>query len=456
MLKRKTEIGLIICSALILCIAGAINHFPLIYSDTADYLGGAFGHYIPIDRPVFYGIFMRVISLQASLWLVIFVQGLLTSYLLLETFGIFYEGNKRNFLFIVSIGILTVCTGISENVSLLLPDIFTPIGIMCFINLLLNTRLSLWRKGFMSFILILCMMFHFSNMLVMFSLLILLWAYQLIKRLKKRNLSLSNSKLALCSALTLSILILVPTGNYMFGKKFTVSDGAHVFIMNHLIETGILEEYLNDQCAHKNYKLCEYKDHIDTNFIWSSSSVFTKVGGWDGSKDEFDKIIYDIFTTPRYERMVIQRFTEYSVIQFFSFAFHENHNWGIPPYIKNNYKLYGRDFADSFQSHNKLNYKARGLIEQFLVLAGLALILYVLLTPSVFNRLSSELKWFTILLLVYSILNSIICSNFSTLSNRFQNRLIWLIPLNAFFIIEYLIRQKKKEIEPADSSGYFW
>lgn len=440
MQKRKSEISLIICGALILCIAGAVNHFPLIYSDTADYLGGAFGHYIPIDRPVFYGIFMRIVSLQASLWLVILVQGLLLSYLLFETFAMFYADAKRNLYFIVSVAILTATTGISQNTSLLLPDIFTPIGMLCLINLLLNNKLSFWRKVIISLILISCMLFHFSNMLVIFSLLILLWLYWLFKFLKRHTIQLKRNRLLTCSVLALSVLIIAPTGNYIFGKKFIMSDGAHVFIMNHLVETGILEQYLDNECAQKNYKMCQYKDGIDTDFIWHNNGVLAKMGGWDGSRDEFNKIIFDILTTPKYQVMVAQRFVEYSFMQFFSFAVPVNHSWGIPPYIKNNYKMYGRDFAGSLQNNNQLDYTTRNEIEEVLVLVSLAILLYTLFTPSVFQKLSPELKWLTVLILVYSILNAAICANFSTLSNRFQNRLIWLIPLNAFFIVEYLVR----------------
>jgi hypothetical protein len=120
MRKNKTEIFLVLFAAVLFCSIGFLNNFPLVYSDTADYLGGALGRYIPVDRPVFYGLFIGIVSLQASLWLVILVQGIFMSYLLFETLGIFYSGNKRNWFFIASTTILTICTGISHNVSILL------------------------------------------------------------------------------------------------------------------------------------------------------------------------------------------------------------------------------------------------------------------------------------------------------------------------------------------------
>jgi hypothetical protein len=440
MKEKRTEIGLILAGAIILCYMSFYNFFPLVYSDTADYLGGAFGHYIPFDRPVFYGLFMRFVSLQSSLWLVVFVQGMLMSYLLFETFGMFYQGNKRNLLFIFSIAVLTCTTGISHNVSILLPDIFSPIGILCFINLLLNNKLSVLRRVLISLILILCVLVHFSNMLVLFSLAVLIGIYALYKYFRKQQIAIKKKPLLTCFALVASVFLLAPIGNYLFAKKFIMSEGAHVFIMNHLVETGIVDEYLNNECGKTvNCKMCQFKGKVDTNFIWAANGAFAQLGGWQGSEDEFNNVIWDIITTPRYERILIQRCTEYSFIQYFMFSVPPNTNWGVPAYIKDKYKMYGRDFAGSMQSANRLDYSFTNHVQFVLVIVSLAFLLFIVLSPLWFAKLGSELKWFTVTILVFSFVNAAICANFSTLNERFQNRIIWLIPLTAFFIAEQFI-----------------
>jgi hypothetical protein len=441
MRKNKTEILLVLFAAILLCSVGFLNNFPLIYSDTADYLGGAFGRYIPVDRPVFYGLFIRIVSLQASLWLVIAVQGILMSYLLFETLGIFYSGNKRNLFFIASVTILTLCTGISHNVSILLPDIFSPIGILCFINLLLNNKLNKVQRILLSLILLLCILLHYSNLLVLLTLCIILVLYILIKMLrKKQNIILQPKRLMACFVILLSFFIIAPTANYIFGKKFIISESSHVFLLNHLLETGILEDYLNNECAHKNYKLCAYKDHLDTNFIWDGNSVFGKVGGWDGTKEEFNSIIFDVLTTPKYAKKVLVRFTEYSFMQYFSFEISNSHKYGVPPYLQNwPYKLYGRDYCASLQYNSRLDFSFTNSIQRILVLASLGFLIVIVFIPFYFNMLNAELKWLTVLILFYSFLNAAICANFSTLNYRFQNRIIWLIPFVAFIIAEHLI-----------------
>ena len=59
------------------------NGFPIVYSDSSTYIVSGFGLDMPMDRPLLYGILLRIFSLNGlSLWLVIFFQALIVSYLI--------------------------------------------------------------------------------------------------------------------------------------------------------------------------------------------------------------------------------------------------------------------------------------------------------------------------------------------------------------------------------------
>ena len=73
----KASIGFIVLGALILCIRAFYNRFPLFYSDSGTHLRSGFEDFVPVDRPILYGYFLRHVSLSESLWLPIFAQGLL-------------------------------------------------------------------------------------------------------------------------------------------------------------------------------------------------------------------------------------------------------------------------------------------------------------------------------------------------------------------------------------------
>jgi hypothetical protein len=398
-------------------------------------MSGALGHYLPVDRPVFYGLFMRIVSLQASLWLVIIVQGILTAYLMMETLEIFYVGNRRNIVFVVSIISLTLFTGISHTVSILLPDIFSPISILCLVNLLLNSKMSKFQLIFISFLLALSTLLHYSNWLAISLLYGLLLCYMFLKKvIKKQTVLFHKNRLLLCASLLLSFLVLAPSINYFFGKKFVISESSHVFLMNHLIETGILEEYLNNECARKNYKICEFKDHLDTNFIWSPNSAFSKLGGWYQTKDEFNGIIKDIVITPKYALLLARRCVEYSFMQYFSFDIPPFKNYPVPPFLRDyRYKIYGRDYCASLQYNSWLDFKLTSLLQRILVFISLGFLILVLFIKEYF-QLSQQAKWLIILVMIYSFLNAAVCANFSTINLRFQDRIIWLIPFTAILV----------------------
>ncbi len=443
--RKKTEIGLILLGGIVLCLVAFQNNFPLVYSDTGDYIGSAFGRYIPIDRPIFYGLFIRLVSLQRSLWLVICAQGLLTSYITFETFTIFFSGNRRNAYFFASICLLTLFTGISHNVSILLPDIFCPVSALCFINILLNRSLSKIRMAAIAALMLVSMLFAYSNAIVITILFALvLFMLGTIKLCARRGTAIAKGRLVLCSSLLAGFFIFTPAANYLFGKKFIISEGSHVFMMNHLLETGILEDYLNRECGKKNYALCRYKDNLDTAFMWSGNSPLYKMGGWLAVKQEYDSIIYDIFTTPRYDLMILQRFTEYAFIQYFTFGIPGAHSWGNGSpliQIKEYYKPLGRDYCASLQYHSWLNFTATSEIQNILVMVSLTFLILVLLTGAWRNMLCSTLKWFSVILIAYTVINAAVCANFSTLNERFQDRLVWLLPLTAFFVAEHLLRR---------------
>src|SRR6266496_1010612 len=122
----------ILFGSIILCYWAFMNRYPLVYNDTGTYIGSGFENYYPVDRPIFYGFFIRHISLHASLFLVVFAQGLVLSFLIHLLFREF--AYARYILWSqATIILLTLFTGVSFHVSQLIPDIFTPASMLCLV-----------------------------------------------------------------------------------------------------------------------------------------------------------------------------------------------------------------------------------------------------------------------------------------------------------------------------------
>jgi hypothetical protein len=70
-MHRKNQFNLFsfIATTCLLLFDALYNGYPLIYSDTGTYLSSGFLLETPFDRPITYGIFMRISSLNGvSLW----------------------------------------------------------------------------------------------------------------------------------------------------------------------------------------------------------------------------------------------------------------------------------------------------------------------------------------------------------------------------------------------------
>lgn len=238
-----TRYILIIIGALIFCFYAFYNHYPIVYSDTGTYIHSGFENIVPNDRPIFYGLLVRHISLSRSLWLVVLFQGLLISYLIRKTLELYLPNKDISGLFLFSVIFLTLFTGVSAIVSQVIPDVFTPVSFLCLIILLRN-EIKIRSGIIISIIYIISLSVHLSNLFIHIATLSVIMLFMLIQRIRKRNLIYGAKRVILCWSLIIGTLLIIPAVNYSFSGKYRISEGSHVFMINHLYETGILTDYL--------------------------------------------------------------------------------------------------------------------------------------------------------------------------------------------------------------------
>ncbi len=449
--KNRTDLAFIVLGALVLCTAAFLNKFPLFYSDTGTYLRSGFEDFVPDDRPVFYGIFIRHISLSSSLWLVIFAQGLLVSWLMHRTVHLLVPRMLAQRLFCGLVVLLTLCTRLSDTVSILIPDIFTPIAILCLVNLLLAQRSSRAATIAIIITLIYSMMVHLSNLLVIGATVVFLaiwWAFS-----RNMRSSFSGKRLLLAGTSVGVALLFVPTLHHAIGGKFQFSRGSHVFMMNHLLETGVLEEYLHRYCDERTYKICEYRDRIGWDLIWNDQSPVYLTGGWEANEEEYNAIIRDVIGIPRYTALLLQKAIEYWAIQFFYLRTDPPRILleGSAPYYQMvvHFGHNMREYHSSGQNNGKFDGVTTNGLHIFIILAS-----WSILFPAFMQRRSlpavPPIFWSMLALMTLAIaLNSLICANLSTIDPRFQVRVVWLFPMLATVLLAYNFR--KPRIVEADT-----
>jgi hypothetical protein len=445
-LKKLLEIGTIAGGAALLCWIAFYNGFPLVYSDGGTYLESGFTLETPLDRPIMYGLFMRAASFNGlTLWSVIFIQSLMLVWMIRETVAVLFPENKTTPLTMLLLVLLAVCTGLPWIASQLIADIFTPIGVLALFVALFG-RHSRGKTTVLFFILLVACACHISNVMICFAAAAATGIIHFIRH--RRNKPLIVRRKHIFIAMLLPVLALLTMVS-------SISKSRHVFMMGHLIETGILHAYLDDHCATEEISFCRYRDRIPEGaetFIWNSDgdSALILTGGWLGSKEEYSRIISETFSEGKYLKMHFAAAVSGTLRQLATIRVGEGLgrydsaqlvSQRIRKYFPHEHERYlqSRQSADEFGESKVMD--AINKISTVLALLVIAAWL-------VMRGKKPEVLLFTALtaLLAFAyLLNCGICATLATVANRFGARLSWMAVLLAVLLAsEWIIASRKK------------
>jgi hypothetical protein len=289
------------------------------------------------------------------------------------------------------------------------------------------------------------MIVHFSHLLIGITLVTLIICSKIIFREKMKSIKFYN--IFLVSLIVLSSWFILPSINYLIEKKFILSKGTHVFLMSHLTDTRILKQFLDENCnktEFKECKLCLYKDSLPVDlasFIWSSG-ILEKTGGWENSREEYNKIIKATLTTPKYLLLNIYRSFTYGLIQLTQNKIGEGltaYNDWSPPYslIKEKFNNELNNYLNSKQNKwNGVNLKF-DLLNTFhtiLILISISIVL-TLMTSSIIKNFDNTSVLFVIFIIISIIVNSFFTAGLNNPYARYQARVVWLLPFSTIILI---------------------
>lgn len=439
---------IVIAGTIISCLAAFYNQFPFVYPDTGTYIRSGFEAFYPGDRPIFYGLFLRHTSLYYSLWLVIFAQGLISSYLIYKTLGLFCSKKSLNSYFLISIITLVFFTGYSFNVTILIPDIFTSLSILCVINLLFNKELKNYEKVILYALFIFSVITHFSNILIILLLTLIVFVIN-YRKSKKDKYIISWKKINSIGISLIFSIFLIIFSNYYGGKGFVISNSSHVFIFNHLREIGLVKSFLEENCNPANkYKFCDYINDQTPDFIWNPDSPLYKTGGWENNRHEYNEIITKIVTDPKNWEILSLKTVQYTFQQFFTFdtEIHTQENKpGGPVYGQMEWRFPRsmKAYLSSKQNTGQHNIKPLNIIHFAIGICSFGVLFLFSLGFLKKAKELEVLRFIILIILLHNLLNCLITSNLSLVIDRYQNRLIWLFPLFALIIFKHYIQTKK-------------
>lgn len=435
---NKKAILPVIIGALVLLCAAFFNGFPIVYADTSTYLDSAFQFETPFDRPITYGLFLRFASLNGlSLWFVILTQALILSGLIYLFLKLILDSSiNRNRFFIGLMFFLALLTSASWTTSQLISDIFTPIMLLSFV-LLAFGKYSKSFQVVLYVIFLVATAMHMShitfNVVFFISILVLrIWnVFGLKDNVKLRPILI---------CFVLSILSISTMGSALSKSK-------HVFLMGALVEHGIAKEYLDEHCGDNKYALCAYKDSLPekaTEFIWDASSPLYKLGGFEGTKDEFTEIINGTLTSPKYLGLHVVASVKATADQLLMF----NIGDGNSPEIGESPvdKRVGTNFPHEIDSYrNSRQSKDQfGFLSWYNSVLGVVVILSFVLCLFLFYKSEKRMRAILFVVLLSIFFNAWVCGTFANAIDRLGTKVIWLIPLIAFIgVSNYVLKAKR-------------
>ncbi len=427
----------IVLGALALSSVAFYNEYPLLTSDSATYIRSAFSLKLNNVDTIAYSFFIHLFSFNNSLWSVVFSQSFIYAFTIFHFMKIFENINTRKTFPFIIIG-LALFTGAPWYSSMVMTDIFTGIGFMALFILFFKKEMHIRELITFSIIAIFSILTHKSHFLLFtFVAIMISVAFIIINKSWKAHRRFILVLAIVLIAWPLNILL-----NQAVSGNAEMKSSSHIFIMARLNQTNMLKKVLDKTCDKYDFCICKYKEKLPSYrgaFKWDKKvSPVYQCGGWEGTKEEFNKIIWLSFSSPRLIFWHINDAFQATMQQLISFRIgrlfgnQRNHN-----YTKNAVRKYYRtetpQFLNSLQNTDRINFHHASLRQGFTIF--LSIVTLLLVSLSIGKNMPLKDKKILIITLFFIFCNAMVTAPLAGVSDRYVGRVIYLVPLITFLLI---------------------
>lgn len=444
-------IVLLLLEAAMLCLPAFWRGAPLVYPDTRSYyLGGRaaldkvsalFEHHqaatiggVAIDiaiekargvRSAFYALFAYLSAQVGTLWLVIALQAIIVALILRVAFRVLCPQQPLWNQTIV-IGLLTIGTSLPWVVSIVMPDIFTPIMALCIILIILFwDRLPLSTRHLLFVGIAGSVVMHATNLPIALGLLVVgLFV-------TRRHIWFDRDRyVRVLGALFCGVVAMLAVGVAGF-HQFTIAPQAPPFLLARSLADGPAKLYLRKHCPAAGLVMCNHLEQLDQStsaFVWDPHGVYSSMGAEEAAQlRKEDKKIF-IAATLAHPWMEARAMLLNVVEQLVLFPLHEH-------LLPNKAKYNAADMTiqetanTADPAYHKLWMWASWLVsvpEYLFVGLTLGWCIYLWYT----GHLNLDQRNFVIMVLATVLIESF-AGAIAEPAPRYEARVIWLIPLTA-------------------------
>lgn len=250
------------CGALLLLWPALLNGYPLVFSDTGPLLEMGLEPTMGWDKPWIYGPFLALFAGAITLWLPLAAQAVLVSWALWLTQAVL--GAPRVWLHPALCAVLAVGSAAPWFTSLLMPDVFTPVAVLCLFILAFGeerlSRMELVGAGVLGSVAIAA---HLAHLILAAACVAVL---ALVRRPGWSFWRLWRPATPLAAALSM-LLLTNAVGNGVVG----ISPYGSVFALARLVGDGPGRAYLDRACPDPKLRLCAWQGRLSADsdeFLW--------------------------------------------------------------------------------------------------------------------------------------------------------------------------------------------
>jgi len=446
------HVAAVCAGALLLAWPAMYNRYPLFYPDSITYLGDA----RVVARALFlhqlseyYGMRSQIYSLgilpwhwNVTPWPVVAFQSLLTAYVLwLVMRSIVPRQTAKRYL--VLLALLSLFTSLSWYSSLIMPDILGPVLYLC-IYLLVFARDSLTRTDHVALFLIAwwAVASHATHLMLASGLCALLVLLLVLRRPFMQARWKAMGEVALIVVLAAAAQLAL--NDYLYGEP-SLNGDRPPFLMARIIADGPGRWYLEQHCPEVKFAICDHVHDLPSDpdvFLWGANGIWQNTDDESAQRLTQEEMPFVLATLRAYPRQQLTR----SAIAFWQ----QLAAFGL-------YDLDASDvFSDEYDSvfpgerpHYLRSRQAQNTLplEFFTSVGNWAIIVSILmicaLAPFLWRKRSARLVGLTVVILSTVIANALVTGPLSLVEDRFQSRVIWLLPfLAGLFVMVWLDRRQ--------------
>jgi len=412
------------------------NGFPIIFPDTGGYFTAPMVRELANGRSALYGLFLDA-GIPYAFWPCVAAQAALMAWLFAVTLRVNGLAG-RPWLALGIVALLCLTTSLPWFAGQLMPDIlFAALALALYLLAYGEAQLARWERWALGAIVAFAMASHMAALGMALAVLAALALTQVIM------LRLPPARMAFAALAVAGGVVLCPLSNVVLTGQFAFTPGGANFLFGRLIEDGIVSRYLRDHCPDETLQLCQYKNEIQEDadsWLWWGGSPLYKMGGWENFEPEAKRIIAATLT--EYPARHLATAIDAAIAQFFAFETEVGVDDNQPTYaaieefVPRLYPAFlaARQQTDHFDVSpvNRLH-----LPVGYLAIAVLALAM-------IFHRrlgLSPQARALGLTLFAALAANAVICGVFSHPVDRYQSRLVLLVPFAAAVVIMLALRR---------------